>query len=35
MRILISSASGVNGNGYGAILGFGPCAALAWSPTPS
>jgi DNA-binding beta-propeller fold protein YncE len=24
MRILISSASGVNGNGYGAILGFGP-----------
>ncbi len=24
MRILVTSASGVNGNGYGAILGFGP-----------
>jgi DNA-binding beta-propeller fold protein YncE len=24
MRILVSSASGANGNGYGAILGFGP-----------
>ncbi len=24
MRILVTSASGANGNGYGAILGFGP-----------
>jgi DNA-binding beta-propeller fold protein YncE len=24
MRILVTSASGTNGNGYGAILGFGP-----------
>jgi hypothetical protein len=24
MRILITSASRANGNGYGAILGFGP-----------
>jgi hypothetical protein len=24
MRILVSSARGANGNGYGAILGFGP-----------
>ena len=24
MRILVTSASGANGNGYGAVLGFGP-----------
>jgi DNA-binding beta-propeller fold protein YncE len=24
VRILVTSASGVNGNGYGAVLGFGP-----------
>jgi hypothetical protein len=24
MRILVTSASGANGNGFGAILGFGP-----------
>jgi hypothetical protein len=24
MQILVTSASGANGNGYGAILGFGP-----------
>jgi hypothetical protein len=24
MRILVTSASGANGNGYGALLGFGP-----------
>ena len=24
MRILVTSANGANGNGYGAILGFGP-----------
>jgi hypothetical protein len=24
MRILVTSAGGANGNGYGAILGFGP-----------
>ena len=24
MRILVTSASGANGYGYGAILGFGP-----------
>jgi DNA-binding beta-propeller fold protein YncE len=24
MRILVTSASGVNGNGYGPVLGFGP-----------
>jgi DNA-binding beta-propeller fold protein YncE len=24
MRILVTSADGANGNGYGAILGFGP-----------
>src|SRR6202451_4614490 len=24
MRLLVTSASGANGNGYGAILGFGP-----------
>jgi DNA-binding beta-propeller fold protein YncE len=24
MRILVTSASGASGNGYGAILGFGP-----------
>jgi hypothetical protein len=26
MRILVTSASGANGNGYGAILSFGPDA---------
>ena len=29
MRILVTSASGVNGNGYGAILNFGPEGDLA------
>jgi hypothetical protein len=24
VRILVTSASGANGNGYGAVLGFGP-----------
>ncbi len=28
MRILVTSASGANGNGYGAILGFGPGGEL-------
>jgi DNA-binding beta-propeller fold protein YncE len=28
MRVLVTSASGANGNGYGAVLGFGPAGEL-------
>jgi hypothetical protein len=34
MRILVASASGANGNGYGAVLGFGPEGGLPWAGSP-